>query len=194
VSEDKGIHFGKWVQWARLKKGFSRDEFAHRIGVTTRQLAKIEAEPEPASYERTLLAIAQGLGIATDEMIDRWRVEPVGLSPPRRPKGKRADSRDESAAARLLAGEPVMLDELKAHAKIRGVGLGQLFRDITREWLAEHRPEFAGIHTNFGAHRIRLANFDGSGACLDRAGVNRARGGENKSRRRGEQRKSHDSD
>src|SRR3569833_1231667 len=33
-------------------------------------------------------------------------------------------------------------------------------------------PEFACIHMNFGARRIRLADFDGGGACLDRAWVN----------------------
>jgi transcriptional regulator with XRE-family HTH domain len=137
VSEDKSIHFGRWVQWERLRKGFSRDEFSQRIGVTERQLAKIEAEPQPASYERTLLAIAQGLGLATDEMMDRWRAEPVGM-PPRKFRGKKLDRADLSAAARLLRGESVMLAELESVAKQRGIGLGELFREIGREWLAAH--------------------------------------------------------
>lgn len=151
VSEDKGIHFGRWVQWARLRKGLSRDEFSQRIGVTERQLAKIEAEPEPASYERTLLAIAQGLDLSTDEMMDRWRAEPVGM-PPRKFRGKKADRADQSAAARLLrgGGVGVMVTELSAAAAARGVTLNELFREVTQAWLAEHR-----------APRVAHAQLDG---------------------------------
>ena len=132
------IHFGRFVAWKRLALGLSREEFGQRAGVTARRMAAIEAQAEPGVFDSTFGGIARALRMQPEDLAEAWRREPVSVKFPRKAKGKRVGS-DETAAARLLSGEPVMLEDLKAAALARGVGLGELFRTISREWLAEHR-------------------------------------------------------
>jgi len=157
VESDKAIHFGRFVAWKRLGLGLSREEFAQRAGVTGRHMATIEAMPEPDIYDTTFGGIAQVLRMQPEELAEAWRREPVLKQFPRKPKGKRLKA-DETAAARLLAGEPVMLEDLKAAALARGVGLGELFRTISREWLASHGKPFKGVHTGLDTIKRPPAN------------------------------------
>jgi transcriptional regulator with XRE-family HTH domain len=151
VESDKAVHFGRFVAWKRLALGLSREEFGQRAGVSGRRMAAIEAMPEPGVFDTTFGGIAMALRMKPEELAEAWRREPVSTKFPRKPKGKRLRA-DDSAAARLLGGELVLLTELTAVAKERGVSLGELFTEISREWLATRTP-FKGVHTGLDAIR-----------------------------------------
>jgi hypothetical protein len=156
----KIVHFGNFVRREREIRNWSRSVFGKKIagvtpdgrGFSEKRIFDIEKMPTPGGIrERTFVAMGRALGWETREAFDAaWRSMPV------EPYPETEDRADESAAARLLAGEAVMLADLAAVAKERGVSLGELFREISRTWLEGHRQNpkpFRGVHTGLDAIR-----------------------------------------
>jgi hypothetical protein len=142
----KAVHFGFFLRRTREMKNLSRTQLGKLVaghlpdgkekGFSEKRLFDIEKMPTAKRIrERTFIALGRALGWETREEFEAaWRSTPV------EPYPELEDKSDESAVARLLAGELVMLNELKAAAEKKGVGLGELFREISRLWLDEHRP------------------------------------------------------
>lgn len=162
VGGRKAVHFGFFLRRRREEKNLSRARLGKLVagylpdgkerGFSEKRIFDIEKMQTPKVRERTFLALGRALGYETGEAFDTaWRSTPVEPYV----EGEGIGS-DESAAARLLAGEAVMLEELKAAAAAKGMGLGELFRTISREWLAARATPgkaFHGVHLEVDAIR-----------------------------------------
>lgn len=112
----------------------SQEMFAAAAGYGRSGLARLVRPGIQSMHASNFDKLATFMKIDRQELFKRIGVS--GEDAKARPARATAD---ESAAARLLTGEPVLLSDLAAVAKERGVSLGELFREISKAWLAEHR-------------------------------------------------------
>ena len=57
--------FGRILKEIRLQNGYTREQFAERVGISTRYLSAIENEQREPSYD-VLYRLFHGLGISAD--------------------------------------------------------------------------------------------------------------------------------
>jgi transcriptional regulator with XRE-family HTH domain len=74
------VHFGNFVRWDRIKRGWSLAEMASKVGLTEKRLWAIEKMPEPVSYGTTIASISQVLGYKPEEFDSIWRAASLPAS------------------------------------------------------------------------------------------------------------------
>lgn len=104
----RDLTVGKRVAWARKRTGLSQMDFAHRAGVSWRNLIRVEndqVKPRPETIARIAEASGQAIELFAGDDDD----EEDG---PMRRRSLSADLRRLAAAAALLERDPSAFDEL----------------------------------------------------------------------------------
>lgn len=78
---------GKTIKQLRLKKGWSQEELAHRVGTTTPSISRIETGKHGASDQLKLL-IAQEFGLKVSELVALSEIGKSSVKTPAMSKGE----------------------------------------------------------------------------------------------------------
>ena len=81
------MSIGKTIKQLRLKKGWSQEELAHRVGTTTPSISRIETGRHGASDQLKKL-IAQEFGLRVSELVALSEVGKASIKTPALSKGE----------------------------------------------------------------------------------------------------------
>lgn len=86
------MSIGKTIKQLRLRKGWSQEELAHRVGTTTPSISRIETGKHGASDQLKQL-IAQEFGLKVSELV---ALSEVGKSPAKTPALSKSEEEEQT--------------------------------------------------------------------------------------------------
>src|SRR5262245_13861999 len=96
----KAEHFAGRLRELRERAGMSQKDLAERVGLTVRQVSRLETKAQKPSWE-TVVALAEALGVDCRAFLD----EPDRMPEPKRGRPKKPDGpRHEESAPKRRGG------------------------------------------------------------------------------------------